>query len=69
MIEAGWLEATDPVPMLECLRGKASVRKLRLFGLACCRYPATESGWTSTTASCSYCVVPTVMWPCPGSPR
>jgi hypothetical protein len=37
MDEKEWLEFTDPFPMLEFLRGKASDRKLRLFGCACCR--------------------------------
>jgi hypothetical protein len=35
--EAEWLAATDPGPMLEFLRDKASERKLRLFAVACCR--------------------------------
>jgi hypothetical protein len=37
MTEAEWLTATYTEPMLEFLRGKASDRKLRLFGVACCR--------------------------------
>jgi hypothetical protein len=37
MTESEWLQQADPRPMLEALRGRASERKLRLFGIACCR--------------------------------
>jgi hypothetical protein len=35
--EAEWLATTDPQPMLDFLRGRASERKLRLFACANCR--------------------------------
>jgi hypothetical protein len=35
--DADWLACTDPTPMVNFLRGKASDRKLRLFLCACCR--------------------------------
>jgi hypothetical protein len=37
MTEQEWLTCTDPRPMLEFLRDKASNRKLRLFACACVR--------------------------------
>jgi hypothetical protein len=37
MTQQEWLACTDPTPMLEFLRGKASDRKLRLFTCTCCR--------------------------------
>jgi hypothetical protein len=37
MTESEWLGGADPRPMLVFLKGKASDRKLRLFGCSCCR--------------------------------
>jgi hypothetical protein len=38
VIEAEWLACDEPELMLDCLWGKASDRKLRLFSVACCRH-------------------------------
>ena len=37
MTEPEWLNCTEPLRMLNFLRGKASDRSLRLFACACCR--------------------------------
>lgn len=37
MTEAEWNACNTPKPMLKSLRGNISVRKLRLFAVACCR--------------------------------
>ncbi|OAI45594.1 hypothetical protein AYO44_12690 [Planctomycetaceae bacterium SCGC AG-212-F19] len=37
MTEAEWLNGTDPVVMLDFVRGKATDRQLRLFACACVR--------------------------------
>jgi hypothetical protein len=37
MAELEWDQATDVMPMLAVLHGRASARKLRLFACACCR--------------------------------
>jgi hypothetical protein len=38
MTEAEWLTCEDPDAMLTCIQDAASVRKLRLFCVACCRH-------------------------------
>jgi hypothetical protein len=42
MTEAEWLASTDPLSLLEALRGKAGERKLRLFACACWRQRGKE---------------------------
>jgi hypothetical protein len=37
MTQEEWLASTDPAPMLEFLKGRASDRKLRLYAVACAR--------------------------------
>jgi hypothetical protein len=37
MTENEWTDSTNPMPMLDFLRDRASPRKLRLFAVACCR--------------------------------
>ena len=37
MTEEQWNGCTDPAVMLRFIEGRASERKLRLFGVACCR--------------------------------
>jgi hypothetical protein len=57
MTEAEWLACTDPRPMLEYLRGKASERKLRLFACACVRrawHLLTDAGRQAVEAAEAY---------------
>ena len=37
MTEAEWLACEDPTPMLDFVRDSATDRRVRLFGVACCR--------------------------------
>jgi hypothetical protein len=47
MTEQEWLTAVDPEPMLAFLRGRATDRKLRLFGWEClrCTWPLLDAEW------------------------
>jgi hypothetical protein len=36
--EADWLASTDPEEMLEMVKDRVSVRKMRLVGVTCCRH-------------------------------
>ena len=42
MTEEEWLAITDPMPMVEFLKGKSSDRKMRLLGVAICRVTFDE---------------------------
>jgi hypothetical protein len=53
MTEAEWDVCTDPTPMLEFLRGKASDRKLWLFSYACCG--RLDFGLAAEVAAASWC--------------
>src|SRR4051794_13302559 len=53
-----WLACTDPRPMLELLRGKASERKLRLFSFACMRripYCLPDDRWRGVFEEAEEC--------------
>ena len=57
MTEQEWLASTDPGPMLDFLRGKASERKLRLFAAACVRrawHLLTDTGRQAVEAAEAY---------------
>lgn len=49
MTEQEWLTATDPKPMLQFLKGKASDRKLRLFLIACSLRTFADAPWEEIT--------------------
>ncbi len=53
MTEPEWLAGLDPESMLEFLRGKATDRKLRLFGWACfrCTWPLLDEDWKRMATS------------------
>ncbi len=49
MTEHEWQACADPAPMLEGFHDRASMRKLRLFAVACCR--RIERHWPSDSAA------------------
>ena len=51
MNESDWLGCTDPRPMLQLLRDKASARKLRLFAVACCRRLSEKASFGELTVA------------------
>ena len=58
MTEAEWLACADPAAMLDALGERASERKLRLFGYACCRRAAhllpDERSWRAVEFAAAY---------------
>jgi hypothetical protein len=48
--EAEWLACDDPTPIFDLLSVAASGRKLRLFGVACCRQ-VEEHLWAGSSSS------------------
>ena len=45
MTEEEWLAASDPASMLDLLGPAVTVRKLRLFGVACCQRAVVAGRW------------------------